>query len=231
MKQTRLSVVSFLAVAALACWVPRAEAVVLAPGTSGGPDVQLFDGGTELDSVYYVVANPAYSVTMASAVYRNVNGVTLDFYYQVTVTAGPDDIRRLSTSAFSNGIVWATDVREITDGSSMTCSLCPGGFFLDGTQGAGGAAPYDRSGNGRVVGFNYAPEGATALNPGEISYVALVRTDATDYEPGVMGVLDGQAEDRVAFQPVQAPEPASLALFALGLVAGATVIRRRRFGL
>ena len=224
MTTTRVSITAFLIVAALMLGTPKAEAVVLAPGATGVPEDQFFDGGTQLDSVFYTVKNPDYEATMAAAVYRRPTG-TLDFYYQISVTKGPDDIRRLSTSAFANGRIFVTDAREILNGSAIACSACPTGFFVNGSEDATTA---DRSLNARVVGFNYTPPGGTALNPGETTLVLLVRTDATDYEPGRFGILNGSAEDRTAFQPLIAvPEPASLALFGLGLLASAGVIRRR----
>lgn len=224
MTKTRISFLGLLAVAVLTVGASRAEAAILAPGGTTVPPDILFPGGSELDSVFHTVGpNGAYTANLASAVYRNAAG-RLDFYYQVAVTAGPDDLRRAQMNAFANGVIFVTNVFEILNGSAVACAACPGGFFNDGAEDATTA---DRSANGRVVGFNYTPPGLTALNPGETTLLLLIRTNAITFTDGRFGVIDGETETRDAFQPLAVPEPASLTLFGLGLLVSAGALRRR----
>jgi hypothetical protein len=225
----RLTVSTLALLTLLALGAPTAEATPLAPGTTVVPaTVATGFGGTLLDSIFHddVSAVDAtgrfrYQADLAAAVYRSAAG-TLDFYYQVSSAAiSTSDIRRLSLVDFTG---FATDVYQILAGGTVACTACPGGTFAAGTQTASSA---DRSPlPGETVGFLFTPPGAGALNPGEVSWLFVVRTDATRYVPGSMSTIDGATIDRLAFAPA-VPEPASLALMGLGFLGTGLVARRR----
>jgi hypothetical protein len=233
--RARISTVALLTTLALVGSAARSEAVVLiAPTDNVAVPADLFFGGVELDSIYHVTASPflgasgapQWTGTLSSAVYRNDAGF-LDFYYQIsnTTLAPEDDILTRTTHVDFSGFL--TDVYYITTpGSFIGCAACPGGFFADGTEDPDTA---DRQADS-TVGFDFAPtEVGEGVDPGEVSFVYVIRTDARQYEPGGSTMSNGGTTNVVTFQPTirQVPEPGSLGLFALGLLASAAGLRRR----
>jgi hypothetical protein len=151
-----------------------------------------------------------------SAVYDD--GGTLDFYYQVVNDPSSSTaLARLTATDFAG---FGTNSAFMTDGSSLT-----GTGFVDGTL-----APQTSDSNvdGSVIGFSfYPPTGPpTEIAPGDTSYVLIISTNATSYEAGNASIIDGGTDTVAAFQPGTTPEPASLGLMGLGLIALASVRRR-----
>ena len=220
----------------LACViVPSANAALIGtvptpPGSTVFPG--LVPPGTDPGTLLASLTAPFTSTlgsdsgTLVSAVFREAGG-TLDFYYQVTNNAAapncgtsgkpPCDPLSRETSTDFLGFVTSTGFR--VDGASLA-----GGIFVDGT-----VAPVtaDRNSVGDVVGFQFNPPDPAKIQPGQVSTVLVISTDATNFTAGNASVIDGGVTTVAAFEPTTVPEPASLLLLGGGILALGGVRRFR----
>ena len=149
------------------------------------------------------------SGNILSAVFRN--GGTLDFYYQV-INNG-NSATSLSRESNTSFLGFAPQVAFRLDGGSL------GAGFTNGTA---GIIPLtaDLDASGTTVGFSFVPTPlGSRIPPGTTSAVLVISTMATMFASGNAEVLDGGSATVAAFQPNAVPEPASLALFGVGLLA------------
>ena len=228
MKDTRFSwpLIPALAVILVCLIAPSAHAA-LAGTIPTLPGQTVFPGlvasgtapGTLLASlsVPYTATLGSPAGTLYSAVYRESGG-TLDFYYQVTnldtskcggAGQGPcDPIARETDVSFMG---FATSLGFRLDGGSF------GGPFVAGT-----VTPVtgDRNGVGDVVGFSFNPPDTRKIQPGQVSSVLIISTNATNFTTGNASIIDGGTITVASFQPTSGvPEPTSFFLLSGGLLA------------
>jgi hypothetical protein len=177
-------------------------------------------------SVPYTATLGSPAGTFFSAVYRESLG-TLDFYYQVT---------NLDTSKCGGAGQTPCDPIARVTAVSFLGSLTSLGFRLDGGSFggpfvAGTVTPVtaDRNSVGDVVGFSFNPPDSRKVQPGQVSSVLIISTNATNFTSGNVSVIDGGTITLASFEPTPStvvPEPTSLLLVVGGLIGLAA--RRRR---
>ena len=205
----------------------KANAAILPPG--GGPvppDVFApLPGATLLADVTtpFTASTGLVSGTINAAVYSDPSNTfgagDLDFVYQYMNNASSKDaVNRITGINFTG---FLTDV-----GYTATGSAIPGaGGFVDGTV---IPVSVDRSLGGDTVGFAFtAPNG---ILPGATSVTLIIETNATQFAPGSVNVIDGGVSTEPAFQPTVPDGGSAVALLGVGLTAIESVRRvlRRR---
>lgn len=156
-------------------------------------------------------------------------GSALDFYYQVVLDAGSSTtpggsqiVQNISISSFAT----------ITTAVAQTASdIDGGGTFTTGTVAANAAQRTGIATLGAAMIFDFGQ----GVPVGAFSNAVIVRTTTTSFDPtgsaGIQGagVAANTAASVVApISTVAAPEPGSVALFAMGLMTSAGVAVRRR---
>ena len=77
----------------------------------------------------------------------------------------------------------------------------------------------DRNGPGNVIGFSFNPPDSRKNQPGQVSAVLIISTNATNFTTGHASVIDGGTITVDSFQPSSAvPEPTSFFLLSGGLL-------------
>jgi hypothetical protein len=204
-------------VAAILGTIGAAHATSLLPGT--GPvaiDTADLPAGTFVATATGTVNGGGFTGSARTAVYRETATNFLDVIYQFTDLSG-SSIVSISGSNFDN---FVTNVFQ-------SATLANPGIFIPGTIGADVA---QRSTDGNVVEFIFTSAGSTSqLLPGTTSFALQVRTNATNFTSGFMGVLGSGAGSQASFQPTAAiPEPETYAMMLAGLGLMGFVGARRK---
>ena len=198
------------------------HATVLVPGGIVVPDLLLGPAGTIIASTLSpLIAGGDLIANLRTAVVMNSGG-TLDFYYQFgnSGLSGVNlDLVRTQSFALPSE-TFATDVFVRADNGGLN-------FFHD--DGTGIPTSMARSADGVNVFFDFLGLLTRAkLNPGEITRVVVIRTNATNFAPGLTTVTPTFASgDSFAPMASAVPEPASLLLLGSAFAAAGYVARHR----
>jgi hypothetical protein len=214
----------FTAIAlALTGTISAAQATVLVANapTANVDVINTFFGGTMVASAISNIANISYTGLARTAVYDT--GTGLDFYYQFA-----------SSPASVNGVERFSGYNFKALGDSVVNVYQSTAAFGIFTAGSVESDTADRTKLG-VIGFNFIVDESAKLEPGQTSFVQVIRTNARTYTTGNFGLLDGIGDNATGFgaasmaAPVAAvPEPETYALMLAGLGMMATIARRRK---
>lgn len=170
-------------------------------------------GGVLLASAITPINNMSYNGTARAAVYDTGSG--LDFYYQFT-----------NNDSSKNGVSRFTgyDFSSLTSSAvSVFQTASAFGIFTKGTESSDYA---DRSALG-VIGFSFIPDAASKINPGTTSFTQIIRTNATMFQSGNFGLINGFGDNAIGFAAA-VPEPETYAMLLAGLGLMGTIARRRK---
>jgi hypothetical protein len=230
MRVSFLRITSLLTLVLALVLTGTAQADILIPGPGASfPDIFSFTcPGVSCPTLLasttssWTNSTSTMSGTYEAAVYSDPTNTfgagDLDFVYQVSNNAGStDSVGRITAVDF---LGWSTDVGFTPNGSAL------GSSFVNGT-----VAPelVDRVSPGDSIGFSFSAPLTTVIGPGQTSTVLIIETNASNYKPGDMNLIDGGVSTVAAYEPTgksTVPEPNFAALMCIALI---TLVGIRQF--
>jgi hypothetical protein len=193
------------------------------PVTPGGPTVTASNAITVINNG--VVAS--VSGNLSAATYTGTY-----FEYVIHDGANPYGVNDLTfVIAVSNNASSPNGIEHVSNGDgnpsfALFPSVNVGYLAGPGDLGTDVPLSVDETVFGTVE-FNFT--GTDAIAAGTGTQFLVIQTAATNYEPGLIGVIDSSTDTVDGFVPaLPTPEPSSLALLGTGLMGGATTLLRRR---
>ncbi|HXK24241.1 MAG TPA: PEP-CTERM sorting domain-containing protein [Myxococcota bacterium] len=202
----------------MAVAIAPAQASPIAPGGTVAAAVVPNPTGSILADtglISFSFGSPVSSGTIREIVYADTSNPFgsgfLSFVFQAHVATG--DLTRVTGSSFA---IVGTDV-------GINVPLAP---FI--TSGTAQPATISRSaGAGDVIGFNFVPGLVPDASITDTSFEMIIRTNATAFHPGSIGVIDGGGQTLQGFAATVVPEPSTILLLGGGLAGLATKRSRR----
>jgi len=139
--------------------------------------------------------------TVSEIVFTDLATGNLDFVYQVSVATGViGALTGYNFAGFTTNVGYGTPA-NLQCAFSISCS---------GTVAPSSIAS---SADGSVISFNFNPNVS-----GAITYALEIRTNASSYTTGSIGLIDGGGATLNGYAPASVPEPSSMLLLGAGLL-------------